>query len=500
MQTPLTESEVRFRRMADFAPVMVWVSGTDRLCTYFNRPWLEFTGRALEQELGNGWSEGVHPADLDRCLNTYVQAFDARADFRMEYRLRRFDGAYRWVLDSGAPRFAADGTFEGYIGSCIDVTDQKRVEESLRDSEARYRLLLESTHAIPWMADAETHRFSYVGRQATAILGYPLDGWYERDFWLDRLHPEDRDSVSRHFHECCQKPADYRFDYRMIAADRRVVWIHDIVNVTVDGQGKNSLRGFMIDVSAARYADEEVRTLREQLLRAGRISAMGVLAASIAHEINQPLCAIVSNSQAAQRLLENNPPDLAEINEALKDITRDSQRASAVLARIRGFLRNSSASRTPVDINQQIIQVLELARGEMSRRGIAVRLELAQDLPQVLCDRVQIQQVLLNLITNAADAMERVVRSFRELTIRTTADDSRQVIVAVKDTGVGVEAKNLDRIFEPFFTTKAESIGMGLAICRSIMETHGGRISASPNTDYGATVRFTLPGTGELPS
>src|SRR5262249_14990094 len=138
----LRESEGRFRLMADTAPVLVWMSGRDKLCTYFNQRWLDFTGRSMQQELGDGWSQGVHADDLESCLGTYGRAFDARQEFRMEYRLRRFDGQYRWILDAGVPRFESDGTFDGYIGSCIDITDQKRVEETLRDREGRLRLLL----------------------------------------------------------------------------------------------------------------------------------------------------------------------------------------------------------------------------------------------------------------------------------------------------------------------------------------------------------------------
>src|SRR5438876_4953494 len=175
----LRESEGRFRLMADTAPVMVWMSGPDKLCTYFNKHWLGFTGRPLEREIGAGWSEGVHADDLQHCLDTYVRAFDARQEFRMEYRLRRFDGQFRWILDAGVPRFETGGTFEGYVGSCVDITEHKRAEEALRESEARLRFLLESTHAIPWVADAQTWRFTYVGPQAGALLGYPHEAWFE---------------------------------------------------------------------------------------------------------------------------------------------------------------------------------------------------------------------------------------------------------------------------------------------------------------------------------
>jgi PAS domain S-box-containing protein len=393
----LRESEGRFRLLADTAPVMVWMSGLDRLCTYFNQRWLDFTGRPIERELGNGWSEGVHAEDVERCLETYVRAFDARQEFRMEYRLRRFDGEYRWVLDTGVPRFEPDGAFEGYIGSCIDITDQKRVEEALRQREAGLRLLLD--------------------------------------------------------------------------------------------------------------AEEESRRLRDQLARVGRISMMGELSASIAHEVNQPLCAIVSNAQTAQRMLSQGGFDLPELLEALGDISQDAQRASAVIARIRGLLQQGTVQHGVVDVNELIREMAALLRTEVARRGVLVKLELTEGLPGVLGDRVQLQQVILNLMTNAADAMDGVGADLRQLTVRSLQDGMGCVTVAVQDTGIGLEVQNSDRIFDAFFTTKRGGTGMGLAICKSIVEAHGGRIDARPAHEHegsgvrgqgsgnaGAVFRFTLPG------
>ena len=496
----LRESEGRFRRMADAAPVMVWMSGPDKLCTYFSKSWLDFTGRPLDRELGDGWSAGVHPDDLQRCLDTYARAFDARQGFRMEYRLRRADGEYRWVLDAGEPRFEPDGTFEGYIGSCIDITDQKRVEEELRESEARLRVLLESTHAVPWVADAETWRFTYVGRQAERLLGYPPTAWYAPDFWTDHIHPDDRDEALAFCLDHSGRVADYQFEYRMLAADGRAVWIHDVVHVAAENGAPRTLQGFMIDVTARHRAEEESRGLREQLGRVGRAALMGELAASIAHEVNQPLCAVVSNAQAAQRMLAGGDFDVAEVREALRDITRDGQRASAVIARVRGSFRKGPAERSPVDVNDLIREVSALTRVEMARRGIAVKLALAEGLPPVPGDRVQLQQVLLNLLANGADAMDRVARDGRELTIHSAGDGAGGVTVAVTDAGAGIDPGDVDRVFDTFFTTKPGGMGMGLAIGKSIVEAHGGRITARPDAGGGTTFQFTLPAIREGPS
>jgi two-component system, LuxR family, sensor kinase FixL len=489
----LRESEGRFRLMADTAPVMVWMSGPDKLCTYFNKHWLDFTGRPLEREIGAGWSEGVHADDLQRCLDTYIRAFDARQEFRMEYRLRRFDGQFRWILDAGVPRFETDGTFEGYIGSCIDITDHKRAEEALRDSEAGLRFLLESTHAIPWVADAQTWRFTYVGPQAGALLGYPHEAWFEPDFWVTHIHADDRQAALAFCLEHSRKHADYEFEYRMVAADSRTVWIHDIVHVVAENGRPVLLRGFMVDVTARRQAEEESRSLREQLIRVGRVSLMGELAASIAHEVNQPLCAIVSNAQALQRVLGGGGYDLDDLRETLDDIIRDGHRASAVIARIRGFFQKVPVEDTPVEVNDLVREVAALMRSEMARRGVAVKLELAQSLPPALGRRIQLQQVILNLMVNGADAMEGVARDLRELVIGSLEDAAGAIVLTVKDVGAGIEPENFDHVFDPFFTTKPAGMGMGLAICKSIVEAHGGRIWATSKPGQGATFQFTLP-------
>jgi two-component system, LuxR family, sensor kinase FixL len=366
----LRASEERFRLMAESAPVMVWMTGRDKLCTYCNQDWLDFTGQPLESQVGNGWSEGVHRDDLQRCLDTYCQAFDARQRFRMEYRLRRFDGEYRWIVDTGAPRFESDGTFEGYIGSCIDITDQ-------------------------------------------------------------------------------------------------------------------------------REAAEESRSLHEQIAHVGRVSMMGELTASIAHEVNQPLCAIVSNAQALQRMVGAGNLDKEETLAALRDIMRDGQRASAVIARIRGFLQKAPVQRSQLDVNELIREVAALLQGEMIARGIAVKLALADKLPPVQGDRIQLQQVILNLMANAADAMDQVPPDGRELHLDSRMDNGGSVAVAVTDAGMGLAPEKRGRVFDPFFTTKSGSLGMGLAICKSLVEAHGGTIAASPGAASGTTFCFTLPAAGE---
>ena len=362
----LKESEARFRTVADTAPVLIWMAGTDKLCNFFNQGWLDFTGRTLEQELGNGWAEGIHPNDLAGCLKTYVTAFDARQPFTMEYRLRRHDGEYRWISDHGVPRYDSESDFLGYIGSCVDLTERRQAEaEALRQ--------------------------------------------------------------------------------------------------------------------------------RAELAHVSRVSVMGELSASMAHELNQPLTAILSNTQAAQRFLAVDKLDRVEFDEILKDIVHDTTRARDVIRHLRALVKKSGREFVRVDVNEIIGQVVGFLHGDIVGRNVTVTQELPPELPLVLGDRTQLQQVLLNLLLNAFDAVSANRVPDRRVTVLTAMASSEMVRVAVRDGGVGIPADKLEEIFQPFFTTKTEGLGMGLSVSRSIIESHGGRLSAENNPGPGATFSFTLP-------
>jgi signal transduction histidine kinase len=245
--------------------------------------------------------------------------------------------------------------------------------------------------------------------------------------------------------------------------------------------------------AARQHAEDALAEAKAELARMARVTTMGELAASIAHEINQPLTAVVINGNACRRWLAAEPTNMQEANEALQRIIRDANRASDVITRIRGFLRRGEQRQTRLDVNEVIGEVIGLVQGEARTNGVSLQFEAAADLPVVVADRVQLQQVVLNLVMNAIEAMGSITGRARILEVWTEARDPDAVLVAVRDSGVGLDPEHRDRIFDAFYTTKSEGMGMGLAISRSIVEAHGGRLWATPNAGPGETFQFTLP-------
>jgi PAS domain S-box-containing protein len=380
--------DAKFCQIMNAAPVMIWVSGEDKQCIWFNRPWLNFTGRDIHEELGDGWLEGVHPEDLDRCLETYVRHFDARTDFRMEYRLRRYDQAYRWIDDTGIPRFALDGSFLGYIGSCTDVNQHKEVVSELRSN------LVE------------------------------IDGLTRR----------------------------------------------------------------------ARAAELQNSKRTAELAHLNRFNVAGELTATIAHELSQPLAAILVNSETGMSLLDSSASTVEELRQILTDIRRDNQRASDVLHRVRSFLKKAPFERKKSDLNEIVRDTIGLLSRLAASRETEFASEPALDELLVNCDRTQLQQVIINLILNAMDAMSAVPAANRKIVI-TTARFENFADIIVSDTGPGISADMVKMVFEPFFSTKPEGMGMGLSIVRTIVEAHGGQIWAKAGNGADFHVRLPLSGT-----
>jgi PAS domain S-box-containing protein len=489
----LRESETRFQLVADAAPVLIWMSGRDKLCTFFNKTWLEFTGRSLEQEMGSGWAEGVHPDDLPRCLKIYAEAFDARQPFVMQYRLRRHDGEYRWISDQGVARFDTQGNFAGYIGSCVDVTELMNKEQALREFEERVVLAAEAAHLGVWELDTATNEL-WMSDGARTLFQFDSETRLDHATLQDRVHPEDRALRDSAVKGAIETRGGYEIEYRVFLPAGTLRWIGGRGRcVTGKNDNRTRLIGVSIDITPRKLAEAETLRNREELGHLSRVAAMGELVASIAHEVNQPLAGIISNAAAGQRFIDQGNVDLQEIRDVLSDVSADARRASDVVRGIRGMIKKEQTARYRINMNDVVTNVVQMVRVDALLHACELKTSLEANFPIVEADPVQIQQVLINLVVNAFDAMRETPESKRKVEITTQQNGDGAVRVSVRDYGIGISEETRSRLFEQFFTTKPDGLGMGLPIVRSIVEAHAGTMEAENAEGGGARFHFTLP-------
>jgi two-component system, LuxR family, sensor kinase FixL len=492
-EASLHESEKRFRIAADAAPVLIWMSGPDKLCTFFNKGWLDFTGRTMEQELGNGWSEGVHPDDLQKCLETYVSAFDARKPFAMQYRLRHRDGQHRWVSDHGVPRHNAQGIFTGYIGACLDLTELLKREEELRQFEERVTLAADMARFGVWEMDVSTQTM-WMSDSARSLFQFEPGTVITHKVFQERVHPEDRAFRDAAVEQAMEKQGGYELEYRAMLPDGTVRWIAGRSRCVKDASGNFSrLIGVWADVTARKVAEKEERRRREEMSRLSRITLLGEMSASIAHEVNQPLSGIMSNASAGQRFIDRGDADISLLREILVDIAADGRRAHDVIRNVRNTMKKGATVREPIDLNFVVMKVARMLQPDIARNFCELETSLAKDLPMIEADPVQMHQVLINLVSNALDAMRDTPASHRKVQVATERDGNASIRVSVRDYGTGIPDGVREQLFEQFFTTKEEGLGMGLTIVRSIIEAHAGAIAAENVDGGGARFYFTLP-------
>jgi two-component system sensor kinase FixL len=489
----LRESEERFRIVADAAPVLIWMSGADKLCTFFNKTWLEFTGHSLKQEMGNGWAEGVHPNDLQRCLKTYSEAFDARKPFVMQYRLRRHDGQYRWISDHGVPRYDTQGRFTGYIGSCVDVTELMKKEEALREFEERVVLAAEAAHLGVWEMDPATNEL-WMSDSARTLFQFDSETRVDHAAVQNRVHPEDRALRNSAVKDAIETQGGYEIEYRLLLPDGTLRWMTSRGRYLTRKNRKGArLIGVSRDITPRKLAEAEALQHREELGHLSRVAAMGELAASIAHELNQPLSGITSNASAGQRFIDRGDVDLGELRDLLGDIMTDGRRAGDVIRGIQSMVKKSVPTRQRVNLNDLVMNVARIVNPNAMLQSCEVETSLEPDLPAIEADPIQLQQVLLNLVINSFDAMRDTPLSRRKVVIVTARNADDSIRASVRDYGVGISEESRDRLFDHFFTTKAHGLGMGLAIVRSIVQSHGGTIAAENVEGGGARFYFALP-------
>jgi PAS domain S-box-containing protein len=599
----LRESEQRFRVITEAAPIMVWMAGTDKLCFYFNKGWLDFVGHTLEKEAGNGWAEGVHPEDFDRCLQIYVTSFDARQPFEMEYRLRHHSGEYRWILDHGVPRYAPDGTFEGYVGGCLDIHDQKEAAEklriaaeTLRESEEHLRLAQQvgTIGTFEWNIQTNVNRWTSA---LEAIYGLrPGEFGGTREAWEQLLHPEDRAAAIRQGEIAFQTDSPVQAEFRVIWPDRSIHWILARWQVFRDQSGQPlRMTGVNIDITSRKEAEqgqrrlaaivessddaivgkdlsgivtswnpaaerifgylaqeiigrpittiippelhdderkiletigrgerierrETVRVTRngdrmdvwltvspvrdeggrvigaasiarditqekktEQALRVTeRLASVGRMAATVAHEINNPLEAITNLVYLAKGCAVRE-----DVQKYLNTIDEELDRVSHLTRQTLGFYREAKAPAV-VRVGPMVDSLVSFFGTRARNKGIEIRAEIRRD-PEIYAVAGEIRQVITNLLSNSVDA----VGSGGLIRIRIDAaclhgNEPPGVRITVADSGPGIPPSVRSKLFEPFFTTKKDvGTGLGLWVCTNIVKRHHGSIRVKSSTIFG---------------
>jgi PAS domain S-box-containing protein len=374
-----------------------------------------------------------------------------------------------------------------------EVLRRRATEATLRASEERWRSMFEASAVGIAVIDQQNH-FAAANEAFQKMVGYTSEELQSLGP-LDITHEEDRKATQEMIEDVQSgKRQDYHTEKRYYRKDGKVIWVRVSTARALDSSSAlQSIPAIIEDITERKRAEVAWHDAREALSRATRLTVMGELSASIAHEINQPLAAIITNGHACERFLTFSPPDLDEVKDAVGEIVRDGRRASEVLKRIRAMSKNSAPERGQVDVNHAIAEVLALTRDELLRHRVSVQTDLHSNLPTIMADRVQLQQVVLNLIMNGIDAMRAVADRSRILTVRSLLSDRGNIAVNVADSGIGLDPANRERIFDTFFTTKPEGMGMGLAISNTIIEAHRGRLWAESGSPFGAVFAFTLP-------
>jgi PAS domain S-box-containing protein len=650
-----------FRLIVDSIPGLVCTMTAAGEVELVNRQILEYFGKTFEALKGWATSDGVHPHDLPRVMAAWMRSIETGQPYDIEHRIRRADGIYRWFHVRALPQRDTEGRIVRWHVLLTDIDDRKKAEEKLRRSEASLLDAQRLSRTGSWTHDFLSGTVT-ISPETVRMWGIQTENDAAvTDFFLARMHPEDRLRVEQAYREAQLKKADFESDFRIVLPDGTIKDIHSIgrpivseagdivefIGAAIDiterkraeqrlmvqhtvtqmlaeaatleevtpkilqtvgeflswelgvlwsidreagvlrcvelwhkesveapqfeaisrestfmagiglpgrvwsshepayipdvvrdanfprasiaaREGLHAAFGFPIllggDVLGVmeffsheirqpepellnmmatigsqigqfiegKRAEEKLHKAQAELAHVTRVTTMGELTASIAHEVNQPLAAVVTNANACLRWLAGGPPNLDEARDAVGRIVRDGNRAADVIARIRALARKTDPEKARLDINETVQEIILLAQSEAGHKGVALRMELAADLPPVLGDRVQLQQVILNLVMNGIEATASVTDRRRELLIRSRQHGSDRVLVAVQDSGIGIERQNLEKIFDPFYTTKSQGMGMGLAISRSIIENHGGRLWAVPNEGAGAIFQFTL--------
>jgi len=491
----LRESEFQYRSMVDGIPGLIQVVSAAGEVELVNRQALEYFGKTLEAFKAWETTGALHPDDFPRVKAARLRSIETGLPFDMEYRCRRADGEYRWFHSRALPLRDREGRIVRWYVLLTDIEDRKRSEAALKRNEE-------------FLADAQrlSSTGSFLWRLATGEIIFSAETYriYEIDpavpvtFELirARTHPDELPELKDHI-EQARLGLDLDFERRLLMPDRSLKYLHYICRAARDPEGQLEYVGAVQDVTGRRRSEDALGKVRSELAHVARVAALGALTASIAHEVNQPLSGIITNASTCLRLLADDPPNIDGARETARRTIRDGNRASDVIARLHALFAKKGAVTESVDLNKATRELIALSSNEIQRERVTVRMDLADDLPPVAGDSVQLQQVVLNLLMNALEAMRGVDDRPRQLVIRTERAEGERVRLSVHDVGVGFDPQSVDRLFDAFYTTKGDGMGIGLSVSRSIIESHRGRLWAELNEGPGATFSFSIPRVSE---
>jgi len=473
------------------------IHGTSRETSYWSEEMFRLFGFDPQQGLPRfeQWVQRIHPEDRDKFKLASDRTLLKNLDCDVEFKIVKPDGTVRHIHGIGHPVLSPNGELVQVVGTMVDTTERISAEEALKRSETYLAQAQRVANMGSWVFDTIRMKPVYLSTEWHRLQDFdPKDGmptWEQR---LQRIHPADRVSYEGAFKRAIAEKSDLDEEFRILLPNSTVRYIRSLGHPVLDAFGEvTQMIGVVMDVTESRQAEQEHERLRQELAHLShlnRVSTIGELTASLAHEIKQPIGAAVTNAEVCLRLLNQNSPDVPEAREAALEMTKDARRAADIIDRVRSLYRKGSTHQEMVDVNDLIQEMIVMLRDEANRHSVTTRTDLAEGLPKVMADRVQLQQALMNLMLNGIEA---ICGPCGQLTIQSQLAEDDQLLISVADTGVGVPDDDIDKIFQAFFTTKPHGTGLGLAITRSIVESHGGRIWATTNAERGAAFHFTLP-------
>ena len=487
--------------LLEHIPVAAWTLTPDGTPDFVNQVWLEYAGQSLDflRSHPMAWMTSVHPEDREIVSRSFWEGVRSGQGFAMETRfLRARDRTYRWHLNRAVVLRNAEGKVIKFVGTSTDIDDRKRAEEKLLRSEA----FLSEGQRLGQVG-------SYSWRPATDEITWSAELYriYELEIGVpvtlelirSRVHPEDVTLIEKMkmVDQAQEGGQHFEWRYRLLMPDHSIKYMHAIAHATLGLDGRPEYVASVQDVTARRLAEEARDKAQSELADVARVVSLAALTASIAHEVNQPLSGIITNASACLRMLATDPPQVEGARETARRTIRDGNRMSDVITRLRALFGKKEPTIESVNLNEAVLEVIALSIVELQKNRVIVCPELADGLPLITGDRVQLQQVILNLLRNGSDAMSTVEDRPRRLLIRTERDEGDRVRLTVQDAGVGFDPRAADRLFDAFYTTKRDGMGIGLAVSRSIIERHQGRLWGTLNDGPGAAFSFSIPRTPE---